>query len=102
MRKLIERAQQSAIVCDNPICDYTLPYTEENEKNLGSYVNVTCPKCGDVLLTEEDYEMHLKIVKYVNFLNKYFSWVTLFYSKKSKDHVYCVHVHDGINIQKKQ
>ena len=98
MRKLIEKHQESLVVCDNPECDYKYPYSEEEEKRLVSYINVPCPKCGENLLTLEDYIMHEKMMKTVNFLNKWFSWLTIFYSK-SKEKTISVHVHDGIKIK---
>ena len=39
---------------------------------------------------------------YVNFLNKWFSWATIFMSKKKlseKENYLKLHVHNGVNIE---
>ena len=104
MRKLIETKQNHAIVCDNTDCKYEIPYSEEEEKNIYKYINRSCPECGENLLTYEDYVQNEKILKTINWINKYFSWITFFYSKKSweKRETYSLHVHDGIKISKEK
>jgi len=98
MRKLIEKQQDSIIVCDNPQCDYETSYTSEN--GLLLFVGKPCPKCGENLLTVEDYLRSQRLMKVVNFINFWFSWITFFYSKKrlSKGISYCVDVHDGVKF----
>lgn len=104
MRKLIERHQESLVMCDNPECDYTVPYKTENEHTTILYINKPCPKCGENLLTEEDYINHMKVMKVVDFLNRWFSWLTIFVSKKKWDNrtTVSVNVHDGIKIKKSE
>ncbi len=102
MRQLIEKTQNSSIVCDNTKCSYTVPYSEEEEKNIISYINKPCPLCGENLLTEQDYILHQKTLRTVNWINKWFSWIAYFYSKKSwekRQNTISVHVHDGIKIK---
>lgn len=101
MRKLIETVRKSLIVCDNPKCDYEIPYSEEEEKVIHKYINMPCPKCGENLLTEQDYLQDEKIMRSIRWLNKWFSWITFFYSKKSwsKRQTVSVHVHDGVKIK---
>ncbi len=104
-RKLIEKSQESLIVCDNiPDCDFAIPYSKEEEYDTKKYINQPCPKCGENLLTEDDYLQHEKINRAVDFLNKWFSWITIFYSKKSWDkrNTISVHVHDGVKIKQVQ
>jgi ssDNA-binding Zn-finger/Zn-ribbon topoisomerase 1 len=100
MRKLIEK-QESLIECDNEKCDFTVAYCEEEEKHLDLYINLPCPKCGENLLTMEDYLQHQKLMRVVNFINRWFSWITIFYSKKNLDNgsTVSVHVHKGIKIE---
>ena len=100
MRKLIEKQQGSLVTCDNPKCDYTVPYTDATEKYLVLYIDKPCPKCGENLLTMEDYLQHQNLMKYVNFINRWFSWITLFYSKKrlNKSNSVRVHIHDGVKF----
>ena len=77
MRKLIETNQKYLVVCDNPKCDYTVPYTEESAKLISQYIDKPCPECGDNLLTREDYHKYNKIMSIINFLNRWFSWLTV-------------------------
>lgn len=105
MRLLIEKSQNSLITCDNTKCNYTIPYSQEEEHNTYKYINKPCPLCGENLLTEQDYLQHQKVVKLVNWLNRWFSWTTYFYSKKSWDKnrkEISVHVHDGVKIKKEE
>ena len=100
MRKLIEKQQNSLVTCDNPNCDYTVPYTDATEKYLVLFIDKPCPKCGENLLTMEDYLQHQNLMKVVNFMNRWFSWITIFYSKKAwaKRQSVSVHVHDGVKV----
>lgn len=101
MRKLIEMSEISEIICDNPSCDYTYNY-KDDDKKLEDFLNKPCPQCSENLLTENDYMQVLHIYRIVNWINKWFSWITIFYSKKKLDKgdVISVHVHDGVNIKK--
>ncbi len=100
-RKLIEVSHECLITCDNPACDFTVPYTEAGERNMDFWINEPCPKCGENLLTEKDYLQYKKVMKGVNWLNKWFSWTTYFVSKKRWNNrgTTSVHVHDGIKIK---
>lgn len=101
MRKLIETARKSLIVCDNHICNYEVAYTPEIENTFSQYINKPCPVCGENLLTEQDYLQDEKIMRSVQCINKWFSWITFFYSKKSWSNrqTLSVHVHDGVKIK---
>lgn len=48
------------IKCDS--CDWSYREEDINKKNLYLWVNISCPVCGEILLTEEDW-------KYVKILN---------------------------------
>ena len=100
MRKLIEKQQNSLVTCDNPNCDYTVPFADATEKCLVLFIDKPCPKCGENLLTMEDYLQHQNLMKVVNFINRWFSWITIFYSKKAwaKRQSVSVHVHDGVKM----
>lgn len=82
MRKLIEKQQNYLVTCDNPKCGYAVPYTDATEKSLVLFIDKPCPKCGENLLTMEDYLQYQNLMKVVNFMNRWFSWITIFYSKK--------------------
>lgn len=99
MRKLIEKTQENLIVCDGENCEYEIPWSEEGEKNITSYINRPCPLCGENLLTIEDYTQYQKIMKSVNWVNKWFSWITIFMKKNPKTHSVSVHVHNGVKIE---
>lgn len=56
------------IKCDNESCDYIdmgVKYEDYKE-----YLNKPCPKCGENLLTEEDYNATKQIVAITKFMNK--------------------------------
>jgi predicted RNA-binding Zn-ribbon protein involved in translation (DUF1610 family) len=94
MKKLIEKAQDTLVVCDS--CDYSVPHTG-NDLPLIMYVDEPCPKCGENLLTYKDYVQHQKLMRVIDFINRWFSWLTIFYRGEHK-YIYDVHVHNGIHI----
>jgi len=55
----------SGLKCDS--CDYSDPSVklEDYEKSIGK----PCPKCGESLLTQEDYDGVMQIVQAVEMLN---------------------------------
>lgn len=97
---LIDIEQQDLVVCDNPNCNFHVPYTQENKDELPSYLNVACPKCGENLLTEEDLLQSEKFDRVIKFINKWFSWLNYLFFWKKKKNIGSVHIHNGINIQK--
>ena len=99
MRKLIESTQEFKIVCDNVSCNYKVKNEAGIPDDSAEYLNVPCPQCGENLLTEEDYKNALKVMKFVNFMNKWFSWLTIFSKGKNKDKIK-VKAHRGIHIIK--
>ena len=99
MRKLIELSQEHSIECDNPTCDFTIDNpTRDPNTSIEKYINVACPRCEENLLTEKDYRDSVVFMKRVNWLNKWFSWLTLLNPNKKYDKA-TVHVHKGINIK---
>lgn len=100
-RQLIEKKRESLIECDNTDCDFTIPYSSSLEKNMTQFIDMPCPKCGDNVLTKEDYILDLKLTRTIDWVNKWFSWITIFYSKKSWDNrnTVSVKVHDGIKVK---
>ena len=101
MRKLIERRQENLIVCDNPACDYKYHYNGTSDDLLLAFINVPCPKCGQNLLTPEDYLATRRLMKIVDRINKWFSWITIFLPKE-KNATIEVNVHNGIKIKTPQ
>jgi hypothetical protein len=53
----MEHVNISGIKCDNPLCDYIDASVKFEE--YADWVNKSCPKCGENLLTQEDYDFCL-------------------------------------------
>ncbi len=97
-RKLIEVYQENLIICDNPKCDFVVKNpTGKLGEDSSMYMNVACPQCGDNLLTEQDHLQFLKMLRIINWINKWFSWAAIF-TKKQKDFSGYIHVHKGVHI----
>jgi hypothetical protein len=98
-RKLIELTQETEIMCDNPVCDFKVENLTKNpDLECKRFLNVPCPECGQNLLTEEDYKTWLMMHKYVNFINKWFSWVTIFLKEPKEERIVKAHVHKGVKF----
>ncbi len=99
MRKLIEVSQDILIMCDNKECDFKIPNESKNpNQDTRHFINHPCPECGENLLTEQDYLMSQKMLRNIDWINKWFSWLTLFSFRKARKST-SVHVHDGIHIK---
>lgn len=101
MRKLIEIEQKNIIECDTPKCDFVIPRNIEGLENSDGkeFINMACPRCGNNLLTEKDYHDYNKFMKTINWVNKWFSWLTLFKRKRSENKDIAVKVHKGYKIE---
>jgi hypothetical protein len=55
------------VKCDNKSCDY-IDKTATVER-YSEYLNKPCPKCGENLLTEEDYKLAQQLNALANFIN---------------------------------
>lgn len=100
-RKLIELSQEYLVTCDNIKCDYKVKNQLENIdlEELKKYINVKCPKCGDILLTNEDYLNFTSLMRIINFMNKWFSWLTIFFRNKKNYRTATVKTHKKIKIE---
>lgn len=102
MKKLIEMYREDLIVCDNNACDFRVK-SENGDPNedASMYLNLPCPKCGENLLTEKDHKADLKFLRMYNFINKWFSWTSVFFGNKViKDGtVTTVHFHNGVKVE---
>lgn len=63
----IEFTKSPGLKCDNTSCDYK--NTEIPETEIENWINRPCPKCGENLLTEEDYKNSLILEKSIEFIN---------------------------------
>lgn len=100
--EIISMESDILVQCDNPECDYTVPTSIENPDDCGEdYINKPCPKCGENLLTMEDYIQYVKLVKGIKWINKWFGWIYYLLPKKNKENpsVKEAHVHKGIHIK---
>ena len=102
MKKLIESTQKIEVECDNPTCDFNIPCDQALNLHPAHFIDMPCPKCGDNLLTEQDYLQHQRMLKIVKWINKWFIWITIFYSKKKLNNISIVSIkcHNGITIKK--
>lgn len=98
--KAIILNQDDLIVCDNTTCDFKIK-NEGGDPNadISQFVNMPCPKCGDNLLTEKDYKDSLLFMKGVNFINKWFGWVSIFGMKKYKKGEKTIKIHNGVKFK---
>ena len=92
MRKLIDlkTSNEAAITCDNKDCDLEIKATSIKGydpqypiSSIRPFINVGCPCCGENLLTEHDFNLALKFYTSVNWLNRWFSWITIFIKEKN-------------------
>ena len=58
----------SGIKCDNPDCDFADHNVEF--KDYDKWLNKPCPKCGQNLLTEQDYETCQFLFNLTNTINE--------------------------------
>lgn len=101
MKPLIEIKQEYLIECDNYKCDFKVPNIG-NDTSLEAgkeYVNMPCPKCGWNLLTEKDYNDTASMLRTVRWVNRWFSWLRWFSTKKEKETLYAK-VQDGIKLKR--
>ena len=102
MRKLIEKQDLGTIVCDNPECNVEFNLEDSPSATIVDFIDMPCPECGQNLLTRQDYDIWRHVNAYVNFKNKWFSWITIFMSKEryeKSQKTIKVHVHKGIKVE---
>lgn len=100
-KQLIEMYQENLLVCDNTKCNFKLknPWPSKDEVDLAPFVDHPCPECGESLLTEDDYINALASLKVINFINKWFSWLTFFIPKSAEKAKMTIKTHKGIHTK---
>ena len=99
VRKLIETQQENEVVCDNVNCDFVVKNVNRTLTDCKRFLNVACPKCGQNLLTQADYDQWVILYKYINFMNKWFSWITFFMAEPNGNGTKMqAYVHKGVKI----
>lgn len=58
----------AGIQCDNEPCDYT--NTNIDPQDYESWINTTCPKCGSILFTEDDFNLYKLLSATIAIANK--------------------------------
>jgi len=53
------KAKFHMIICDNPVCDHR---EDVEVRDMPSFVGRPCPKCGENLLTDADFDHHLLLL----------------------------------------
>ena len=103
-RKLIDPVQEHIVVCDNPACDYKLANpTKDPRHEIENYLNKPCPECGQNLLTKRDLDDYMRMLKVIDWINKWFGWLMFFVSDKPDNNTtMSIHVHDGKYDVKKE
>lgn len=59
----------SGLKCDNPVCDWK--DTTIKVENWHTWINAKCPKCEANLLTLEDYNNAIIVIKTAELLNEF-------------------------------
>jgi len=62
----IEIVKEGGLQCDNTTCDYT---EDTLFKDYEACIGKPCPKCGENLLTEDDYHRAVVLRETINFVN---------------------------------
>ena len=95
--KVLEGPRDTEIICDNKHCDFKA--LSVPDRAVKAFMNVECPRCGDVLLTKEDYAHFVvfrKIMGIINVLCFPFMFVaTILRGSKNEGSYASYHHHNG-------
>lgn len=97
MKKLIEKSDKLLLSCDNPKCNFNYEVPNISRKYLFAFIGTPCPECGENLLTEKDHQLYINYMRAVDFINRWFSWITIFIPNK-KTKMVEVRFHDRVKI----
>lgn len=67
MSEHVEVPETGVIKCDNPACDYELDNVKYAE--LHDHIHSECPKCGEILITEQDYMNAMTMIETLRLIN---------------------------------
>tara|TARA_R110000765_G_scaffold153684_1_gene256617 strand:+ start:73 stop:405 length:333 start_codon:yes stop_codon:yes gene_type:complete len=93
------------IKCDNPKCDV---YIKCDFDKYIDHLNKHCPKCGDNLLTQKDYDSCKKVMDFQEKIDEFFyplRWINPFfyfdkYFGENLDDAINVNIHYGKNKER--
>lgn len=94
-KKLIHINQENFLKCD--FCDFVLKDKSEN-RTEESYIGESCPDCGENLLTKDDFIRHRKVMRFINWLNRWFGWLGTYPDDKRNEIIGEIDCHKKINI----
>jgi ribosomal protein S27AE len=60
-------SSEEGLQCDNTECDWTSSAIKEED--MVNWIDKPCPKCGQNVLTQHDYNLHSKLLKAIDFVN---------------------------------
>lgn len=99
--KVIEIELDDLITCDTIDCGFVIKNENKTvDVDIKEYLNMPCPRCGANLLTQKDYDDSEKVRKAIEWINKWFGWISFFSRKKKMKVVGEIKTHKGINIKK--
>lgn len=55
--------QETGLKCDNPTCDWKDESITSDQ--MIAHINAECPKCGENILTEEDYNNYMTVINII-------------------------------------
>jgi hypothetical protein len=92
MRKKIikDMINQTGYKCDREGCGYreagvNYEYLDEYEADLKRHLSMKCPRCGDPLLTVEDYNVSIVLLRVIHHpLYRLVNWIGGLFSKRRR------------------
>lgn len=94
---------EDAIVCDNKSCEYVIksetcdPF--KDQEFIRQYINMPCPRCGEKLLTMDDFILAEKLLKEISRANRWFGWLLIFVPINHKRRSTTVSTYNKIKIE---
>ena len=72
----IQVVREGGLICDQPNCDWEDMSIDPKDYPL--WIDASCPKCGEApILTQEDYDNHMILMKVIGMANEHFKKVGL-------------------------
>lgn len=103
MKKKRVEHKSSGVICDNENCDYSVPNVPM--KGIPKYLNVECPKCGEILLTQNDLDSYNVLTSTTDLINNlddnlYEGLLDEFKSESNEQSILAkITTHNGFNFE---
>ena len=72
---LIEVQKELFLKCDNNSCKFQFEMDHDLEISHKMFIDMPCPECNENLLTQEDNDRHLRMIRTIKWINKWFGWL---------------------------